>query len=255
MLAQLKMLQQQWKVLQQQWQHAHVAAAVPTASMDADAWAPVRASRWSCACCMLWCFCREGLVLKLQRLSTSQQSIESVSSFCIFYSKDARGVVQIWEQEFYKAQPERKLALLYLANHILQEGRKKGMAFQEEFFKVLPKAITHMAKHSDDKAKRSLTRIVTVWEERRVFGTRHMKSFREALGMPAAVDAKPAAAAAAAAAGGSGAKAAPAPAAAAAAAAKLGPVGDALSLVLQTAGTTAAKSQEFTSSWSQVGAS
>jgi regulator of Ty1 transposition protein 103 len=179
-----------------------------------------------------------------------------VSSFCIFYSKDARGVVQIWEQEFYKAQPERKLALLYLANHILQEGRKKGMAFQEEFFKVLPKAISHMAKHSDDKAKRSLTRIVTVWEERRVFGTRHCKSFRDALGMPpapAAADTKPAAAAAAATAGASGAKAAPVPAVAAAAA-KLGPVGDALSLVLQTAGSTAAKSQEFTSSWSQVGA-
>eukprot|EP00882_Tetradesmus_deserticola_P019056 GHRQ01020501.1.p1 GENE.GHRQ01020501.1~~GHRQ01020501.1.p1 ORF type:complete len:167 (+),score=64.54 GHRQ01020501.1:104-604(+) len=144
---------------------------------------------------------RDGLTQKLQRLSQSQQSIESVSSFCIFYSKDARGVVQIWEQEFYKAQPERKLALLYLANHILQEGRKKGMVFQEEFFKVLPKSIHHMAKHSDDKAKRSLTRIVTVWEERRVFGNRHIKSFRDALGLPAsaaaAADAKPAAAAAA----------------------------------------------------------
>ncbi|WIA10024.1 hypothetical protein OEZ85_010236 [Tetradesmus obliquus] len=194
---------------------------------------------------------RDGLVQKLQRLSSSQQSIESVSSFCIFYSKDARGVVQIWEQEFYQAQPERKLALLYLANHILQEGRKKGMAFQEEFFKVLPKAISHMAKHADEKAKRSLVRIVTVWEERRVFGTRHCKSFREALGMPpstaaAAADAKPAAA------GGSGSKSAgAAPPAAAAAAAKLGPVGDALSLVLTTAGSTAAKSKEFTSSWSQ----
>jgi regulator of Ty1 transposition protein 103 len=198
---------------------------------------------------MRCCTHRDGLTQKLQRLSTSQQSIESVSSFCIFYSKDARGVVQIWEQEFYKAQPERKLALLYLANHILQEGRKKNTAFQEEFFKVLPKAISHMAKHSDDKAKKSLTRIVTVWEERRVFGTRHIKSFREALGMPpaaaAAADAKPVAAAA----GGSSSSAG---GAAAAAAAKLGPVGDALSLVMEKAGSTSAKSQEFTSSWSQV---
>lgn len=63
---------------------------------------------------------KEGLTQKLQRLSASQQSIESVSSFCIFYNKDARGVVQIWDQEFYKANPERRLALLFLANHILQ---------------------------------------------------------------------------------------------------------------------------------------
>jgi regulator of Ty1 transposition protein 103 len=63
---------------------------------------------------------REGLVQKLQRLSQSQQSIESVSSFCIFYHKDAHGVVAIWDAEFYRAPPERRLALLFLANHILQ---------------------------------------------------------------------------------------------------------------------------------------
>eukprot|EP00775_Hariotina_reticulata_P006429 gene6429-6660_t len=110
---------------------------------------------------------REGLEQKLQRLSQSQQSIESVSSFCIFYHKDAKGVVNIWEAEFYKAPADRKLALLYLANHILQEGRKKGMGFQEEYFKVLPKAVGHISKHGDDKAKRSITRMVNVWEERR----------------------------------------------------------------------------------------
>jgi hypothetical protein len=50
---------------------------------------------------------RDGLEQKLQRLSQSQQSIESVSSFCIFYHKDAKGVVNIWESEFYKAPADR----------------------------------------------------------------------------------------------------------------------------------------------------
>lgn len=73
---------------------------------------------------------REGLVVKLAKLSASQASIESVSAFCIFYYPDAKGVVQVWEQEFYKAPMDRKMALLYLANHIIQEGRKKGNEFQ-----------------------------------------------------------------------------------------------------------------------------
>lgn len=89
---------------------------------------------------------REGLVGKLQKLSASQQSIESVASFCVFYHKDARGVVQIWEEEFYKAPQDRRLALLYLANHILQESRHKGRSFQDEYFKALPKAMSTMYK-------------------------------------------------------------------------------------------------------------
>lgn len=194
---------------------------------------------------------RDGLTQKLQRLSQTQQSIESVSSFCIFYHKDAKGVVQIWEQEFYKSPSDRKLALLYLANHILQEGRKKSMGFQEEYFKVLPKAVAHMAKHGDEKHKKALTRLVTVWEERRVFGTRHMKSFKEVLGLPSESKAS-AAAGGATAAGGNATTAAAT--ATATAAVKMGPVGDALLLVQQKEADTTVKNQQFTSSWSQVGA-
>jgi regulator of Ty1 transposition protein 103 len=69
---------------------------------------------------------RDALVGKLSKLTQSQQSIESVATFCIFYAKDARNVVQIWTDEFYKAPQERQMALLYLANHILQVWRDCG---------------------------------------------------------------------------------------------------------------------------------
>ncbi|KIZ04036.1 Regulation of nuclear pre-mRNA domain-containing protein 1B [Monoraphidium neglectum] len=121
---------------------------------------------------------RDGLVAKLQKLSQSQQSIESVSSFCVFYHKDARGVVNIWEEEFFKAPNDRKMALLYLANHILQEGRRKGTGFQDEFYRVLPKAMQHALGGGDERVKRAVSRLVAIWEERRVFGTRHIKSFQ-----------------------------------------------------------------------------
>lgn len=183
---------------------------------------------------------REGLTQKLQRLSQSQQSIESVSSFCIFYHKDARGVVQIWDQEFYKAPSERRLALLYLANHILQEGRKKGTAYQEEFYKVLPKALSFVTKQGDDKMKKAAGRLVTVWEERRVFGSRHMKSFKDVVGGSSSSERSGKAAAEG------------SHSAAAAAAAELGPVGSALVKVNSCAAAANSRSKDFNSSWSQV---
>jgi hypothetical protein len=127
---------------------------------------------------------REGLVSKLQKLSQSQQSIESVASFCVFYHKDARGVATIWEEEFFKAPADRQMALLYLANHILQEGRRKGTGFQEAFYRVLPKAMSHVLGPGggDDKMRRAATRLVAIWEERRVFGTGHIKSFTGLIG-------------------------------------------------------------------------
>lgn len=186
---------------------------------------------------------RDGLEQKLQKVSQSQQSIESVSSFCIFYHKDARGVVSVWDQQFYTAPTDRKIALLYLANHILQEGRKKSTGFQEEFFKVLPGCITHLAKSGDEKTKRVISRLVNVWEERRVFGTRHIKAFKDVLGATAS-SRQPKQPTAAAPAGNAAITAAAVP--------KLGPVDDALSAALAKAADAAAKGKGFTSSWSQV---
>jgi hypothetical protein len=173
---------------------------------------------------------REGLEQKLQKLSSSQASIESVSAFCIFYHKDARGVVQIWDQEFYKAPPERKLSLLYLANHVLQEGRRKGTGFVDEFYKVLPKALSHLLKHGDEKSKKAVTRLVAVWEERRVFGSKHIKSFREVL--PGSGQAK---------AGGSSSSSS-------SSLKQLGPAGAALAATQQAAATVTEKQQEFNKS-------
>ena len=40
------------------------------------------------------------------------------------------------EAEFIKAPPQRRLALIYLANDILQNGRRKGPEFADAFLKV-----------------------------------------------------------------------------------------------------------------------
>ena len=78
---------------------------------------------------------RAVLVEKLSACNQTQQSIEAVSKWLLFYSQDAATIVTFWSEEMARAPAERRLALLYLANHVVQEGRKKGKDWMEQFSK------------------------------------------------------------------------------------------------------------------------
>eukprot|EP00891_Asterochloris_glomerata_P006896 jgi/Astpho2/6896/e_gw1.00106.36.1_t len=107
---------------------------------------------------------------KLAKLDVTQQKIETLSSWCQFYRKEARKVVHVWEQELPRAPPHRQLAMAYLANDILQNSRKKGMEFVHEFHGVLPTAFKQLLRNSDEKMKKAVIRLVDIWEERKVNG-------------------------------------------------------------------------------------
>jgi len=69
-------------------------------------------------------------------------------------AQDARKVVGVWEAEFLRAPAApKKLALLYLANDILQNSRKKGPEYVQEFFRALPRPLQQLLKHGDGKAR------------------------------------------------------------------------------------------------------
>ena len=63
-------------------------------------------------------------------------------------------MVGVWEAEFLRAPAApKKLALLYLANDILQNSRKKGPEYVQEFFRALPRPLQQLLKHGDGKAR------------------------------------------------------------------------------------------------------
>ncbi|KDP35195.1 hypothetical protein JCGZ_09354 [Jatropha curcas] len=66
----------------------------------------------------------------------------------------------------------QKVPLLYLANDILQNSKRKGNEFVSEFWKVLPMALKDVVEKGDDRGKNVVSRLVNIWEERRVFGSR-----------------------------------------------------------------------------------
>lgn len=112
------------------------------------------------------------LVEKLVKLNNSQQSIETLSHWCIFHMNKARQVVETWDRQFHCSPCEKKLAFLYLANDILQNSRRKGSEFVGEFWKVLPHALRDVIENGDEFGRNQAKRLINIWDERKVFGSR-----------------------------------------------------------------------------------
>ncbi|GAV92136.1 CTD_bind domain-containing protein [Cephalotus follicularis] len=112
------------------------------------------------------------LVEKLTKLNNSQASIETLSHWCIFHMNKAKQVVETWDRQFHSSPREQRLAFLYLANDILQNSRRKGSEFVGEFWKVLPDALRDVIESGDELGKNAAQRLIGIWEERKVFGSR-----------------------------------------------------------------------------------
>ncbi|XP_073062127.1 uncharacterized protein [Primulina eburnea] len=117
-------------------------------------------------------FSEEILSDKLSKLNSTQQCIETLSHWCIFHRSKAEQVVATWDKQFHSSEIAQKVPLLYLANDILQNSKRRGTEFVTEFWKVLPSAIKEVENKGDDRGKNVVSRLVGIWEERRVFGSR-----------------------------------------------------------------------------------
>jgi len=124
-------------------------------------------------------FSNHQLEKKIKMLTMSQQSIQTLSLWSIHHRKHAKHIVTTWFTELQRVKPKKKMALMYLANDILQNSRKKGPEYSKEFGNVLPNAFTHCCVDQDDATKETLKRILGIWLERGVYDnvqiTRFMK--------------------------------------------------------------------------------
>lgn len=125
-------------------------------------------------------FSEQILADKLSKLNSTQQCIETLSHWCIFHRSKAELVVATWDKQFHSSQMVQKVPLLYLANDILQNSKRKGNEFVTEYWKVLPSALKEVLEQGDDHGKKVVSRLVAIWEERRVFGSR-ARSLKEVM--------------------------------------------------------------------------
>ncbi|XP_022092169.1 regulation of nuclear pre-mRNA domain-containing protein 1B-like [Acanthaster planci] len=117
-------------------------------------------------------FSDSTLTEKLAALTNSQQSIQTMSLWLIHHRKHARKIVKTWYIELKRAKAKRKLVFIYLANDVVQNGKKKGTEFTKEFGTVIDHAFSHVLETAEDeKTRKALARVLSVWAERNVFNS------------------------------------------------------------------------------------
>ncbi|KAJ1264592.1 hypothetical protein BS78_08G011300 [Paspalum vaginatum] len=117
-------------------------------------------------------FSEQRLVEKLNKLNNSAASIQTLSQWCIFHRKRARRVVDTWEKHFNCATKDKKVSFLYLSNDILQNSKRKGGDYVHEFWRVLPRSLKHVYENGGEEGKKVVARLIGIWDERKVFGSR-----------------------------------------------------------------------------------
>ncbi|XP_072400035.1 regulation of nuclear pre-mRNA domain-containing protein 1B isoform X1 [Diabrotica undecimpunctata] len=122
-------------------------------------------------------FTETAFIKKLSDLNNSSQSIQTVSLWLIHHRKHYSTVVKIWFRELIKAKDSKKLTFMYLANDVIQNSRKKGPEYGQEFSLSLNKAFEHMSK-SDTRTKNSLNRLINIWDERGIYDNKLILEFK-----------------------------------------------------------------------------
>ncbi|XP_030752757.1 regulation of nuclear pre-mRNA domain-containing protein 1B [Sitophilus oryzae] len=125
-------------------------------------------------------FTESAFIKKLQELNNSSQSIQTLSLWLIHHRKHYSSVVKIWLRELQKAKDSRKLTFMYLANDVIQNSRKKGPEYGQEFGTLLKKAFEHMSA-CDEKTRNSLDRLLSIWQDRGIYVSVQIMEFKSAL--------------------------------------------------------------------------
>lgn len=89
-------------------------------------------------------------------------SWSALSQWCILHRKKANHIVETWEKYFNNSPNERRIPFLYLANDILQNSRRKGSEFVNEFWKVLAGAMKSVYANGNSHGKHEVIRLVSL---------------------------------------------------------------------------------------------
>jgi len=128
-------------------------------------------------------YSREQLVLKLRELTESQNSINTLSLWLLHHKKFAQDAAKVWFDELKKTKGSRQLILLYLANDVIQNGKRKGTVSEyiKNFQSVLVPAMAVCGKNPDPKTRPKIQRIIQIWESRAIFDIPFILALRQSL--------------------------------------------------------------------------
>lgn len=120
-----------------------------------------------------------NLEKRFNAVSTSAGSIQSLSSLCLHYKNHHKRIAQIWLRCLQKAKVPHRLILIYLANDIVQNAkRKNSVSFIEDFKTILKDTIPYLR---DEKIRQQVERVFSIWQDRSVYDTKFITDLKNSL--------------------------------------------------------------------------
>ncbi|KAG5357639.1 UPF0400 protein [Yarrowia sp. C11] len=115
-------------------------------------------------------FSVDSFMSKLSALNETQDSIVSVSQWIQFHRRACGPIAQTWYDYIRNIPLKRKLAMIYLANDVVQQAKaKKRDEFIEAFSTVIVDGIVSTYREGNNDLRNKIKRVVEVWEQRQVF--------------------------------------------------------------------------------------
>ena len=89
-----------------------------------------------------------------------------------------------YNKNFLLAKDSRKLTFIYLVNDVIQNSRKKGPEFRDQFGPILAPALKLMGQAVNaETTQKRLERILNIWGDRNMFDSKQIAEFRKSLGI------------------------------------------------------------------------
>lgn len=102
-----------------------------------------------------------------------------MSSLCLHYKNHHKKIAQIWLRSLQKAEVSHRLTLIYLANDIVQNAkRKNALSFINDFKNILKDTVPYLR---DDKIKKSVERVFSIWQDRSIFDGKFTNELKNSL--------------------------------------------------------------------------
>ncbi|KAF4531635.1 hypothetical protein B566_EDAN006566 [Ephemera danica] len=120
----------------------------------------------------------------LAALKNTQESIQSLSNWCLQHKQHHKKIVNCWFKVMKKVKMETRLTLFYLANDVIQYSRRKNIEFVHTWALFLQRAVTLVR---DDKIKPNIQRIFKIWADRGIFDETFIADLNDLLESPKGV--------------------------------------------------------------------
>lgn len=116
---------------------------------------------------------------RFERVRNTTDDIQGLAYFCLHYIDHHKRIVQIWFKCLQKSKPAHRLVLIYLANDIVQNAKRKNIPhFTADFKDIMKPAIPYL---KDVKIKSSVERVFSIWQDRNMYDSRYISELKTLL--------------------------------------------------------------------------